>query len=163
MFKQFEVKHLAVWALIVILSGCSTVGNDIRDITPSRDVSIVKGSFNRESPFTWISFGLYEINGRKVPYGFFSAYPPVKLVPGQHMIVTLASFNNGIGAPSEAKVPLLVELKGGTTYEIGGTVSGTHVEAWLQDAVSKEKLSPSFFAPRYQTYQAPTVIKVPAR
>ena len=163
MFKQFEVKQLAVWALIVILSGCSTVGNDVHNVTPSRDVSIVKGSFNREGPFTWMSFSLYEINGQKIPYGFVSAPPPVKLVPGQHVIVALASFNNGIGAPSEAKVPLLVDLKGGTLYEIGGMVSGTHVEAWLQDAVSKEKLSPSFLAPWHRTYQAPTVIKVPAR
>lgn len=163
MFKQFGVKQLAVCALILILSGCSTVGNDVRDVTPSRDVSIVKGSFNREGPFTWMSFSLYEINGHKVPYGFFSAPPPVKLVPGEHMIVTLASFNNGIGAPSEAKVPLLAELKGGTTYEISGVVWGSYIEVWLQDAGSKEKLSPSFLAPRYQTYQAPTVIKVPAR
>lgn len=157
------MKQLVVSTLILILSGCSTFGVGIHEVTASYDVAIVKGSFNRESAFTWMSFSLYSINGEKVPYGFFSAPPPVKLVPGKHSLVVLASFNNGIGAPSEAKVSLLVDLKGGTTYQISGTVSGNHVEAWLDNAATKEKSSPSFFAPWEKTYQAPTVIKLPTR
>lgn len=156
------MKQLVASALILLLSACSTIGGG-QEVTASYDVSIVKGSFNREGAFTWISFSLYSINGEKVPYGFFSGPPPVKLVPGKHTLVALASFNNGMGAPSEAKISMAVDLKAGSTYEISGTVSGTSVEAWLGNAATKEKSSLSFFAPWDKTYQAPTVIKLPAR
>lgn len=162
MFKQFGMKQLVASAMLLLLSACSTVGGD-QEVTASYDVSIVKGSFNREGAFTWISFSLYSINGEKVPYGFFSAPPPIKLLPGKHTLVTLASFNNGMGAPSEAKIPMGVDLKAGSRYEINGTVLGARVEAWLDNVATKEKSSISFFAPWDKTYQAPTVIKLPAR
>lgn len=58
---------------------------------------------------------------------------------------------------------MVVDLKPDTTYEISGKVSGARVEAWLDNASTKEKSSLSFFAPWDKTYQAPTVIKLPAR
>lgn len=155
-------KHLIVLALM-LLGGCATIGDGAPEITAPPDVSIVKGSFNREGAFTWIAFGLDAINGNPVPYGLFSRSPPVKLVPGKYALVVLGRFNNGIGAPSEARISMEVELEPGITYEINGKASGAHVEAWLNNVATKEKTSLSFSAPWNQIYQAPTVIKLPAR
>ncbi len=108
---------------------------------------------------------MYSVNGERVPYGFFSAPSQTKLRSGKSKIVVLASFNSGMGAPFEAKVPMEVELNPDTTYEVAGKVSGMSVETWLVDASSKEKVSGSFYAVAGKTYQAPTVtiIRLPAR
>lgn len=97
------MKPIVVSLLILLLSGCATNGEGAPEITLSPDVSIIKGSFNRADAFTWVAFGLDAINGTLVPYGLFSRSPPVKLVPGKYTLVVLASFNDGIGAPSEAR------------------------------------------------------------
>lgn len=68
MFKPSAIKLLNVSALM-LLGGCRTFGEGAPEITASPVVSIIKGSFNHESPFTWIAFGLDAINGTSVHWG----------------------------------------------------------------------------------------------
>ena len=61
MLEQYAMKPIVISVLILLLGGCATIGDGAPKITASPDLSIIKGSFNREGAFTWLSFSLYSI------------------------------------------------------------------------------------------------------
>jgi hypothetical protein len=65
----------------------------------------------------------------------------------------------------EAFIPLTTELKPSAKYRIAGKVTGTAVEAWLEDAETKERMSSVAMAPfGKQAVQAGAVpIFIPVR
>lgn len=159
MIPNSSLKHLAISVLSIILSACATTGEGFHADAQGIGVVTVNKTFHREGIFTWTSFTLYSVNGKRVPPGFVAAPNNTKLAPGKSKIVALASFNDGGGGPYEAEVPMEVELLPDATYEIDGRVSGMTVEAWLTLASTKGKASRSFFANGITPLKAPTIIR----
>ena len=156
------MKILTTAFLLLFLSACATTGENFYTEEKVGNGAIIKKGGQRDGAFTWTSFTLYSVNGKRVPYGFVSAPSQTKLAPGKSKIVILASFNDGVGAPYEAKIPLEIELTSETTYVISGKVSGASVETWLANESTKEKIGTSSYAIATRMYLGPTVIRLPA-
>ena len=156
------MKSLTTVFLLLFLSACATTGGNFYTEEKVGNSVIIKKGGQREGPFSWTSFTLYSVNGERVPYGFVTAPSQTKLAPGKSKIVVLASFNDGTGAPYEAKIPLEIELSPESTYVLSGKVLGASVEAWLANESTKEKIGASSFATATRMNLGPTVIRLPA-
>jgi hypothetical protein len=156
------MKTLTTVFLLLFLSACATTGENFYAEEKVENSAIIKKGGQREGAFSWTSFTLYSVNGKRVPYGFISAPSQTKLAPGLSKIVVLASFNDGAGAPYEAKIPLEIELTPETTYVLSGKVLGARVETWLANESTKEKIGASYSATATRMNLGPTVTRLPA-
>ena len=69
----------------------------------------------------------------------------IKLEPGHREIIARAHFKRGLGTNTcESVVPMVVELKPSTVYEFNGVMKGKSAEIWIEDALTKEKVSKVF-------------------
>ena len=156
------MKALTTAFLLLFLGACATTGENFYAEDRVGNSVIIKKGGQRQGAFSWTSFTLYSVNGKLVRYGFVSAPSQTKVAPGKSKLVVLASFNDGMGAPYEAKLALEVELVPETTYVLSGKVFGASVEAWLANESTKEKLGASSFATATRMNLGPRVIRLPA-
>jgi hypothetical protein len=153
------------------LTGCATPGVQTSSFSDSNDADAasITGRWVRESPFVWEGFSLLAVNDKFIsaPMMDRAEHVTAKVAPGTHKLAVKAIFNRGMGGggPYEAFIPLTAELKPSAKYRIAGKVTGTAVEAWLEDAETKERMSSVAMAPfGKQAVQAGAVpIFIPVR
>lgn len=89
-----------------------------------------------------------------------------KVDPGPREIVVTVRFNKGLGTgPFETMVPMDVDLKPATEYQLKGAVEGATVKTWLEFALTGEKASNTYTATYGKSARQPAPIPVfiPAR
>jgi hypothetical protein len=151
------------------LAGCATTGGASSAFTDSAamDAASIKGRWKRESAFVWEGYSLLAIDDKFVtsPLADRQEHVSAKVSPGSRKLAVKVAFNRGLGSgPLEGFVPLSAELKPSVSYRINGKVTGTAVEAWLEDSATNERVSEVGRAPFQRQAQAATIpIIIPVR
>jgi predicted ribosomally synthesized peptide with SipW-like signal peptide len=154
---------------MLVLAGCATTGGTNSAFTDSEaaDAASIKGRWKRESAFVWEGYSLLAIDDKFVtsPLADRQEHVSAKVSPGSRKLAVKVVFNRGLGSgPLEGFVPVTAELKPSVNYRINGKVTGTAVEAWLEDSATNERVSEVGRAPFQRHVQAATIpIIIPAR
>jgi hypothetical protein len=135
---------------------------------PPGDSAVVTGSSNEHGLYHWERFQVLAVDGRFVHRPFFGDITKAKAVvdPGVHRVVVEGSFATRFndGGPFEATIALTFDAKAQGSYRCVGRVSDNLIEAWVEDAVSGERVSDMASGPWHSREATTTIpIIVPAR
>jgi hypothetical protein len=164
-----------IWVVLLglnmlALAGCATTDGSSSSFTQSEaaDAASIKGRWIRESAFVWEGYSLMAVDDKFVSPAFMDRQEnaTAKVDAGPRKLAVKVVFNRGFGSsgPAEGFVPLTADLKPSMKYQINGKVTGTAVEAWLEDTATNERVSEVGRGPfRTQAQAAPIPIIIPVR
>lgn len=157
---------IAAFALLV-LAGCASTGPSTFVPSEAADAASVRGQWTRESAFVWEGYSLLAVDDKFISHGMGRAEnTAVKVPAGLRKLAVKVSFNRGLnsGGPYEGFVPIVAELRPATAYRVKGKVTGTAVEAWLEEETSEQRVSELAAVPfRKQAQSTPIPIFIPSR
>ena len=172
MFKLMNIRSTPIMALIVcaLFTACASIGGKSFSPSDSANAATIKGYWNREGPFTWEGYGVLAVDDKFIQYSLFEDPPlsTTRIEPGPRRIVATARFSPGYGTgPGRfvAFVPMEIDLKPSSQYQLKGKVSGATVEVWLETVSNNERASRTFSAPYRRSEPTSTTIPIiiPAR
>lgn len=147
------------FSCIVLLAGCATY------VEPpfGPHVSTIAGSMNRKTVYTWNSAEVLEIDGKTLGMKM-SISSKFNILPGRHWIRVHAEFNNGFGyLPKESDFRIRFLVKPDINYVARSSASSKKIEAWVENSVTKEKVSDVKSADFHAAPVYVTPIMMPAR
>lgn len=126
-------KLIPLFLLAILLSACSTTKKKAVD----PNIAVLSSNMIREGLMTWIRFDVEAVDNRSV------TRKRTKLRPGVHNVVLVGSFNRGgFGAgPFKARGDVDMNFEPGRKYVAAGTVKGSKMLLWINDAETKQPVS----------------------
>jgi uncharacterized protein YceK len=133
---------LGIIIFFLILSGCSGTTN-LYTLTNASNPSTVKASFYRTDAFTWEIYHIVAIDS-DFSISRYKSPAVFKIESGTRVFVIKAQFDQGINSagPFHAQVEVKnAVLRPGMTYHIKSEVSGSVIFVWVEDEMTKERVS----------------------
>jgi hypothetical protein len=146
------------------LSGCASTGRSMFVQSEASDAATIQARWLRESLFVWEGHSLLNVDAKFVSVGFLGDpnTATTRVEPGSRRLVIRVVFSRGFGTGIfEAFVPLDVDLKPSTHYEINGNILGATVEVWLEESSSKQRVTEVGTASYSRLPPAPAPVFIP--
>lgn len=140
-------KFYGVTFLSMLIGACAFSGPNSFSQSVSPEAASIKSYWHSESVSTWEGFAPVAVDNKRIFPGMFNDLDTatIKLEPGHREVIARAHFKRGFGTNTcESVVPMVVELKSSTAYEFNGVMKGASAEIWIEDALTKEKVSKVF-------------------
>jgi hypothetical protein len=151
-------------AVVAGLSGCASTGRSMFVQSDASDAGTIRARWVRESFFVWEGYSLLNVDAKFVSVGFLGdpTTATTRVDPGSRRLVIRVAFSRGFRTGTfEAFVPLDVDLKPSSHYEINGNILGATVEVWLEEIPSKQRVTEVGTASYSRLPPAPAPVFVP--
>jgi hypothetical protein len=130
--------------LVAALSSCASTNRSMFVQSDAQDAATIQARWVYEGLFVWEGYSLLTVDAKFVSVGFLGDpnAATTRVDPGSRRLVIRVVFGRGFRTGTfEAFVPLDVELKPSSHYEVNGNIIGATVEVWLEEAPSKQRVT----------------------
>lgn len=139
-------QHFALLGLSAMLVGCATSASPLPQADPAFATISTRFQHHELGGARWQSFSIAYVDGKYQMFSSDGGSADLKVLPGERRLSIRSAFHGWptvaeVHGRHDAKMELLVNVEGGRVYRLTGEPRGARHFVWLEDAVTKRRVS----------------------